>query len=176
MWDVLEERELVSAEPWLTVSVQRIKLPDGRLVEDYYRIQLPDYVTIVARAPDRRILLLRQYKHGFGAVRLTLPGGIVERGESPTDTAPRELLEETGCTTSAWRKLGSFIPHANYGCGHAHVFLADNVVRTAEPDSGDLEESEPVWLDESGLKAAIGSGDIVSLSSVAALSLCHWMG
>lgn len=43
-----------------------------------------------------RVLLVGNDWQGYGNVRYTLPGGVVERGESTLDALRREVKEETG--------------------------------------------------------------------------------
>lgn len=43
-----------------------------------------------------RVLLVGNDWQGYGHVRYTLPGGVVERGESTIDALSREVMEETG--------------------------------------------------------------------------------
>ena len=43
-----------------------------------------------------RVLLVGNDWQGFGNVRYTLPGGVVEKGESTLDALKREVAEETG--------------------------------------------------------------------------------
>lgn len=43
-----------------------------------------------------RVLLVGNDWQGHGRVRYTLPGGVVERGESTLDALHREVMEETG--------------------------------------------------------------------------------
>jgi 8-oxo-dGTP diphosphatase len=43
-----------------------------------------------------RVLLVGNDWQGYGRVRYTLPGGVVERGESTLDALSREVREETG--------------------------------------------------------------------------------
>lgn len=47
-----------------------------------------------------RVLLVGNDWQGFGNVRYTLPGGVVERGESTLHALVREVKEETGLTIS----------------------------------------------------------------------------
>jgi 8-oxo-dGTP diphosphatase len=57
-----------------------------------------EFVVAAAILLDRagRVLLVGNDWQGFGNVRYTLPGGVVERGESTTDALVREVKEETG--------------------------------------------------------------------------------
>ncbi|MEP5622349.1 MAG: NUDIX domain-containing protein, partial [Hyphomicrobiales bacterium] len=80
-WAVLDTEKVYGAGKRLQVSRQKVCLPDSRIVDDYYQIQLPSFATIYAVNEADQVLLLRQYKHGVGNVCLTLPGGQVETGE-----------------------------------------------------------------------------------------------
>lgn len=52
-----------------------------------------------------RVLLVGNDWQGFGNVRYTLPGGVVERGESTLDALVREVMEETGLKITAIEHL-----------------------------------------------------------------------
>ena len=78
-WETIESREVLSALPWLKVSVERVLLPDGRVVDDFYRVYMPDSVIVFARTPDGRVVVERAYRHGIGKVSLVLPtGGLAD--------------------------------------------------------------------------------------------------
>lgn len=170
-WQTLNTQDLYIAEPWLKLSMEQVKLPDGRVVEDYYRIQLQDYAVIFAQLPDDRVILINQYKHGVGKASLTLPGGGLAPGESPLVAAQRELLEETGYEAEHWRSLPRFITSANYRCSEGHIFVAQNARKVAEPNSGDLEEMEIVLLPPQDLIQAVQQGQVVVLGALAAIAL-----
>jgi 8-oxo-dGTP diphosphatase len=75
---------------------------------------------------DGRVLLVR---HTYGRLNWELPGGAAEPGESPDQTAAREVLEETGLDVELDRLTGAY-HEAGPRPGHAHgpimhfVFLA----------------------------------------------------
>jgi ADP-ribose pyrophosphatase len=170
-WETLESRDLVVAKPWIELAVQKVRLPDGREIENYYRLKMSDYAAIFAETDDGLVIMERQYKHGVGRVNLVLPGGAIEPGEAPLAAAQRELLEETGYVADSWQCLGCFITNANYGGSKAHVFVAKNARLVAQPNSGDLEEIEIVLMKREEVAAAICNGEIVVLGAVAAIAL-----
>ena len=119
-WEVIERRQLYRADPWIDLSVETVRLPGGGIVEDFHQLVLPDFALIFAQTEAGRVIVLRQYKHGPRRVGLSLPGGLVEKGEEPARAASRELLEETGYEADQWSHLGSYWVNANLGCGKAH--------------------------------------------------------
>ena len=52
-----------------------------------------------------RVLLVGNDWQGYGNVRYTLPGGVVERGESTLDALSREVKEETGIECEVIRPI-----------------------------------------------------------------------
>ncbi|MBM3839745.1 MAG: NUDIX hydrolase [Verrucomicrobia bacterium] len=170
-WHVLSTRLIYAAKPWVELSVQTVRLPDGRVVDDYHQIRLPEYCVVYAETAKGQIIAARQYRHGVRGECITLPAGLIEEGERPLEAMQRELLEETGYTADDWISLGSYVPHSNYGCGKAHLFSARNACKVKEPCSGDLEESEVLLFTRDELFQAIMEGRIASLNMIAAVSL-----
>jgi ADP-ribose pyrophosphatase len=170
-WRVISEKEIFTAPPWIHLFRQTVELPDGRIVDDYHKIQLPDFVAIVAQTPDGKILVERQYKHGIGHVTLTVPAGAASPGEDALATAKRELMEETGYASDEWQWLGRFPANGSYGCGAMNLCVARNVRKVSEPKSGDLEEMEILLMSADELFAAIREGKMSALGSVTAIAL-----
>jgi ADP-ribose pyrophosphatase len=170
-WRVLSRKPLFAFPPRLDVALESVALPDGRVVEDYLQIEMASYAMIYAETADRRVLCLRQYKHGPRRVSLTLPAGHVEPGEDAQAAAERELLEETGYEAAAWRKLGRFSNAGNQGCGECHVFAAYGARPVREPQPGDLEEMRLELLTRAALRTALEGGEIAIIGSALAAAL-----
>jgi len=108
-WQIIASQDLLNIPPWVTVSVQRVRLPNGRTVDDYHQIKLQDYTLIFAQTSAGEVIVERAYKHGPRQYTLSLPAGLMEEGETPLASAQRELLEETGYVSDDWHSLA--------GCG-----------------------------------------------------------
>ena len=132
-WAVLGSAYL-SRKPWLTLRQDRVRLPGGAVIDEYFVLEYPAWVKVVAVTPGDRVVLVRQYRHGLGRVGVELPAGVVELGDpSPEAAARRELLEETGYGGGAWGPL--CVASANPGT-HSNLtysFLAVGVESVAPP-------------------------------------------
>jgi len=172
-WRTLARRGLLSRPPWLEVGDELVELPDGRQVEGFLWIRTGDFAAIVAITEHDEVILVRAYKHGPRKVALAVPAGYIEHAEEPLAAAKRELREETGYSSEDWTPLGSYVVDGNYGVGTAHLFLACGARKLSEPASGDLEEMEVVVLPRGEVSDRVQRGEIVQLSSVAALALAE---
>ncbi len=170
-WVTLKRRLLFSAKPWFEVFVETVRLPDGRIIEDYYQIEQRDYVEIVALNGRGQILGLWRYKHGPRCVNLGLPAGYVEEGEAPMDSARRELREECGLQSNEWTALGSFAVDGNRGSSRAHVFVAKNCEPAVSPGSDDLEDARSEWLLPQQWRQHLASGAVATLGVAVAILL-----
>ncbi|MGA9532474.1 MAG: NUDIX hydrolase [Anaerolineales bacterium] len=170
-WKTVDSRLLLDRSPWLRVHADDVQLPDGRVVEDYLRLETPDFVVIVPEDSTGRIGLVRSYKRGPDQVDLQPPAGMIEAGESPLAAGQRELLEELGCRADEWRSLGRYVLAGNMRGGYAYVFLATGCDTVAEPDSGDLEEQQVIWMERSQIERIWRNGQLAQLGSAAALGL-----
>ena len=168
-WKTLESRRVFTAKPWVQLSVEKVLLPDGRVVDDFYQMQFIDCVVIFAQTREGKVLLERQYKHGIRKVTLTLPTGGVDKGEEPLLAAERELKEETGYVSKDWQFLGRFAQLGNMGGSHVHMFRALDAEQVTEPKPGDLEEMEIIFKDPAELVESIQTGEISIMNSVATI-------
>ncbi|MBQ8780204.1 MAG: NUDIX hydrolase [Oscillospiraceae bacterium] len=101
-----------------------------------------------------KVLLVR-HTYGAGKGMLIIPGGYINKGETPEDAVKRELLEETGITAAPSALIGM---RFNLKDWYA-VFKADYV--SGEAGSDNDENSEAVWLD---IDEALSREDVPQLT------------
>ena len=89
---------------------------------------------------DGKVLLCR-HSYGAGSGLLIVPGGYLERGESPQDAVCREVLEETGVTVKPGRLIGARFSQRDWYMAFAAGYVC------GEARSDGEENSEVVWMD-----------------------------
>lgn len=171
VWDVLSIESLLNVPPWLEVLRETVRLPEGKVVDDFYLVRMPDFVVVCAFTGEGQVIIEQRYKHGSRAVTIGLPAGFVNSDEEPLVAAQRELREETGYEASEWHALGSFVVDGNRGCGSAHIFMARGARRVADPNSGDLEEINVLLMPFRNLAAIVASGATLEICTAAAVGL-----
>ncbi|WP_224267851.1 NUDIX hydrolase [Haloprofundus salinisoli] len=104
-WPVLDSQTEYETG-WFTGGYDRVRQPDGT-EKKYYWAELSTAVVVVAVA-EEHVLFVEQYRPTVRETQLELPAGIVERGESFTQAAERELREETGFEASSLSLVQDF--------------------------------------------------------------------
>ena len=139
-WELLSS-EYLYRRPWLTVRRDKLRLPTGVVNDEYYVLEYPTWVNVIAIDREGRFVMVEQYRHGLQEVFTELVAGVAEEGEAPLEAAQRELLEETGYAGGTWRL--NTVLSANPGSQNnlSYSFIATGVERVAEQH---LDETEDV--------------------------------
>ena len=121
--------EYLFREPWLTVRRQRMELPDGRIVPNYYILEYPDWINVIARTADGRFVLVSQYRPGLERTDYELVAGVSEPSDASMEAAARrELKEETGYGGGKWRLLMRIAANPGSQNNWTYCFVAEGVV------------------------------------------------
>jgi ADP-ribose pyrophosphatase len=106
-------------------------------------------VAIVPVDREGRVTLVRQQRVPAGGPILELPAGGVEDGESPLESARRELREETGLHGGDWVEAATFFTSPGYTDEKMHLFVATGLEQgEAEPEESEELELVRVGRDE----------------------------
>lgn len=163
-WKVLDSTLAHDGSPWIRVFQDRIETGSGQVVDDFYRVEAKDFALVFGRNAEGRILVLRQWRQGPQRFAYSFPGGHVDAGENPAQTALRELTEEAGYTAASVRPLGRFNMHANFGIGWGNFFLAEGLMRSGRASGDeDLETASVRLLEEADLRDALRDGEIATM-------------
>jgi 8-oxo-dGTP pyrophosphatase MutT (NUDIX family) len=89
---------------------EALVMPDG-FECDWYYFDTPPSVMMVPVTADKRLVLVRQYRHNLKSYQLEFPAATMHEAEAPEVAARRELDEETGFIPTApgpMRPFGAF--------------------------------------------------------------------
>jgi 8-oxo-dGTP pyrophosphatase MutT (NUDIX family) len=129
----IENVRTVFAGRVIRVNVETVRLPNDHVAE-LEIIHHPGGAAAVALDRERRVCLLRQFRHAAGGWIWELPAG------------KRELTEETGLTASQWLALGPYLSSPGVFTETVHLFLAQQLKPgTAAREAAELIEVH--WLD-----------------------------
>jgi 8-oxo-dGDP phosphatase len=139
VWKVLTS-EYVAREPWYTVRLDRVQLPNGHVIAKYWVNEYRPWVNVVAVTDTDQVVLIRQYRHGIGGVHFEIPAGTTDPDDTSLELAARrELLEETGYGGGTWSLLATLSANPALQNNLTYTYLAEGVTRqgAATPESSE---------------------------------------
>lgn len=145
--------------------------PRGGREHDFFVLDAPDWINIIPVTARGEVVLIEQYRHGTGELSLEIPGGMVDDGEDPRDTAARELLEETGYEASEIVELGRTRPNPAIQNNWIHTYLARDVAHRGEPSNEGTEHTVVRLVAVERVPSLIAEGSITHSLVVVAFHL-----
>lgn len=168
-WKILKS-EYLHKEPWLTVRHDSYELPDGRVIPDYYIMEYPDWVNIIAVTKDKKFVFVSQYRPGLAQTNYELCAGVSEKSdESMEVSARRELEEETGYVGGRWQEYMVISANPSTTNNLTHCFVAEDVepLGTVHQDATEDVKVHLLTLEE--VKELLKEGDIKQATHLAPL-------
>ena len=142
------------------VEFHRYKNPYTGKEHEFVILNSPDWINVVPVTSDGKILFIRQFRPGNSTISLEVPGGLVEPGETPLESAIRELKEETGAVAQDWKLIGKVYPNPAFQNNLLYTFIARDVEIKYETEFDAGEYIEIEFIPEDRIFPLIESGEI----------------
>jgi ADP-ribose pyrophosphatase len=172
-WELLSAEEILRCHVF-ALRLHRARSPRTGEVHDFDVIDARDWVTVVPVTTDRQLVLVKQYRHGIGAVTLETPGGIVDPEDaSPAIAGEREMREETGYTAAELIRIGVVHPNPAIQNNRLHIYLATDAHCIAAPSYDVTEDITVELVPLAEVDALIAGGAITHSLALTALLLAR---
>ena len=153
---------------------ENVTLENGTTTDVEF-IEHPGATAVIPFLDDKRIVLLKQYRHALKKYIWEVPAGTLDPREEIISCAKRELIEETGYSAGQWHRLGEITPVPGYSNERIHIFLATGL----QPADQNLDADEVIQVQAVDFLKAIemiGDGEIQDAKSIAGLFLAsQWL-
>ena len=160
-WKSLDEKKVIFRTKIFAVCSEKFQCVRTGTEIDFITLSSWNWVNVIARTEEGKILLIRQFRPGTMQEELEIPGGCIEPSDPhPEHAAERELLEETGYAGENARIIGKVAPNPAIQGNLCYTVLIENAKKISEPLLEDTEciETEEFTLEE--IRAMISSGTI----------------
>ena len=178
-WPVVSTEDVYRTGWVMALRLDELHAPEddstfGRLVLEH-----PGAVIVLAVDEVQRAYCLWQYRHPAQRRFVELPAGLLDaEGESPEETARRELREEAGLEAGSWIPLGSTWSSPGITAEVMHFFLAQEL-RAVDDDFERTHEEADMsggWVGLDDLRAAVLDGRVQDGPLVQAVLLADAKG
>jgi 8-oxo-dGTP pyrophosphatase MutT (NUDIX family) len=173
----------MSIQPWPTLRSEDLgdfrifhlrrdykRSPRTGAEHDFFVLECPGWVNVVALTPDRQAILVEQYRHGTNTVELEVPGGVMDAADAdPVATGVRELREETGYEGARARVIGHVAANPAIQDNLCHVVLIEDCERRHPCEWDRSEDLATRLVPVAELPALVAAGRIRHSLVVAAL-------
>jgi ADP-ribose pyrophosphatase len=136
---------------WISVIEHQVLLPNGN--DGIFGIvKMKGGASVLPLDKHGDVYLTKEFRFAVGRESIEVVSGGIEEGESPLDTAKRELKEELGVIATDWIPLGEVHPFTSVIDSPATLFLAKDLI-TDQGTSWD--ETEKIELLKMPFKKAL---------------------
>lgn len=168
-WTVLSSEKLLSKGTWMNLRMEKVQLPSGAIVPEWFVLEFPDWINVIAITKDGDFVMEDQYRHALGETHYELVAGVIDPGETPLEAAKRELSEETGYEGGEWSLFMTVSPNPTNHTNLSYTFLAVGVEKKREQHQEATEDIHVDVFTEEEVRELLESGQIIQALHAAPL-------
>lgn len=129
MWQNLKT-ETVFDGRFVKLHKDKVRLPDSKIIDDFYTVTIPNGAMVCALTSDEDIILKKEYRYTCRSDIIECPAGMFEDYKNDhLETAKSELLEETGYTSDNWQYLDGTSESTSKLTNTMHLFGPRTVLK-----------------------------------------------
>ena len=160
MWEILSSEYLLESK-WINVRKDKVRMPKGVELDDFYILEYPDWINVIAITEEGDFVLERQYRHGTQTVEYEICAGVIEEGEEPMIAAQRELYEETGFGGGEWCLYCVTAPNPAAMTNRNYTFLAKGVKQISSQHLERTEDIDVIVVSREEVKQILKEGKMM---------------
>lgn len=139
---------------WVSVFTDTVKFPAGNVVDSYHILEYSSEAAAALIENELgEVLLASIYRYATNRLEWEIPGGRMDPGETPIQTAQREALEETGWETRDARLLYVFHPTNGISNQRFHIVHAHAVRCSGQFDPEEVNRVQ--WFSKQQIEQMI---------------------
>ena len=155
----------------IDLALQSVPLADGTY-SDREVVVHRGAVALVPMVDDQHVCLVENQRYSVGKTLLEVPAGTIDIGESPEQTAVRELQEETGYRAGRIRRLRDWYVSPGVMTERMYLFLCEDL--EPGPTRHELDERlKTVIVTWDQALAMVEDGRIEDAKTMLALTICE---
>ncbi|MDO8470771.1 MAG: ADP compounds hydrolase NudE [bacterium] len=166
----LRERNIFSSKQF-TIKEIDLLLENGKEVT-YEISDVGESVMVVPMVDEGTVLLINEYHAGIDEYQVGLCKGAIEKGQTPSEAAQKELQEEVGYKAGRLEELAVLTSSPGYSTHKTHIFLARDL-QESRLQGDEEEELQVIPHSLATFEDLIDKGQLTEARMIAALYLAR---
>ena len=167
-WKTLKSDYIIK-RPWLTARQDEVQLPNGVIHDEYYVLEYPDWINVIAEDTEGNLIIEQQWRHALGIVSSEICAGVIEKHENSPDPSQPEPQEKTGYGGVTWTKLMTISANPSTMTNLCHCYLAKGVKPVSSQHLDRTEDIEFKLLPKKKVFEMLKNGEFMQALMIAPL-------
>ena len=133
-------RTTIYKDPWVNLYTDKVQFPAGRIVDKHHMLEFDrQAVAVIVENDKEEILMVQAYRYPTDSIEWEIPAGGIDPGEAILEAGEREVLEETGHTSTDHELIYTYHPMNGIANKVFHITRARVIEKTADFDKNEVK-------------------------------------